>query len=72
MQFNWSRIQISMIEPNISTPNHLIQHHVEAKTIHLTHFPTLEQIAYIFTKALGRKKFEKVRMQLGMSDVPSD
>ena len=54
---------------HINTKYHLIRHHVEAKTIHLTHCPTSEQIAYISTKALGREKF---RMQLGMSDVPSD
>ena len=56
----------------INTKYHLIRHHVEAKTIHLTHCSTSEQIADIFTKALGREKFENFRMQLGMSDVPSD
>ena len=57
---------------HIDTKYNLIRHHVEAKTIHLTHCPTSQKIAYIFTKALGREKFEKFRMQLGMSDVPSD
>ena len=57
---------------HINTNYHLIRHHVEAKTIHLTHCSTSKQIADIFTKALGREKFEKFRMQLGMSDVPSD
>ena len=38
----------------------LIQHHVQAKTIHVTHFPTFEQITVIFTKALGREKLEKI------------
>ena len=57
---------------HINTKYHLIRHQVEAKTIHLTHCYTLEQIADIFTKALGREKFEKFRMQLGMSDLPSD
>ena len=57
---------------HINTKYHLIQHHVEDKTIHLTHCPTSEQIADIFTKALGCEKFENFRMQLGMSDVPSD
>ena len=32
---------------HINTKYHLIRHHVEAKTIHLTHCPTLEQIAYL-------------------------
>ena len=57
---------------HINTKYHLIQHHVEAKTIHLTHCPTSEQIADIFTKALGREKFEKFKMLLGMSDDPLD
>ena len=57
---------------HINTKYHLIRHHVEAKTIHLTHCPTSEQIADIFTKALGHENFENFRMQLGMSDVPSD
>ena len=57
---------------HINTKYHLIRHHVEAKTIHLTHCPTSEQIADIFTKAVGREKFEKFRMQLGMLDVPLD
>ena len=57
---------------DINTNYHLIRHHVEAKTIHLTHCPTLEQIADIFTKALGHEKFENFRIQLGMSNVPLD
>eukprot|EP00253_Pinus_taeda_P021111 PITA_21111 len=39
---------------HINTKYHLIRHHVEAKTIHLRHYSTNEQIADIFTKALGR------------------
>ena len=57
---------------HINTKYHLIRHHFEAKTIHLNHFSTSEQIADIFTKALGREKFEKFRMMLGMTNVPSD
>ena len=57
---------------HINTKYHLIRRHVEAKTIHLTHCPTSEHIADIFTKALGREKFEKFRSLLGMSDVPSN
>ena len=57
---------------HINTKYHLIRHHVESKTIHLTNCSTSEKIVYIFTKALGREKFENFRMQLGMSDVPSD
>eukprot|EP00253_Pinus_taeda_P015320 PITA_15320 len=43
---------------HINTKYHLIQHHVEAKTIHLRHCSTNEQIADIFTKALRREKLE--------------
>jgi len=43
---------------HINTKYHLIQHHVEAKTIHLHHCSTNEQILDIFTKALGREKLE--------------
>ena len=42
---------------HINTKYHLIQHHVVAKTIHLTHCPTSEQIVDIFTKALGHENF---------------
>jgi len=57
---------------HINTKYHLIRHHVEAKTIHLTHCATSKQIVDIFTKALENEKFEKVRPLLGMSNVPSD
>jgi L-rhamnose isomerase len=57
---------------HINTKYHLIQHHVEAKTIHLNHCSTSEKIVDIFTKDLGREKFEKFRMMLGMTNVPSD
>ena len=36
---------------HINTKYRFIWHHVEAKTIHLTHCSTSEQIADIFTKA---------------------
>ena len=57
---------------HINTKYHLIRHHVEAKTIHLTHCPTSEKIVDIFTKALGHEKLEKFRMLLHMSNDPSD
>eukprot|EP00253_Pinus_taeda_P024851 PITA_24851 len=40
---------------HINTKYHLIQHHVEAKTIHLRHYSTNEQIVDIFTKVLLRE-----------------
>jgi len=51
---------------------HMIRHHVEAKTIHLPHYSTNEKIVDIFTKALGREKFERFIMILGHSNTPSD
>eukprot|EP00253_Pinus_taeda_P035931 PITA_35931 len=57
---------------HINTKYHLIRHHVEAKTIHLSHCSTNEQIADIFTKALGREKLEQFRMMLGLTNIPSD
>eukprot|EP00253_Pinus_taeda_P002719 PITA_02719 len=57
---------------HINIKYHLIQHHVEAKTIHLCHCSTNEQIADIITKALGREKVERLRMMLGLTNIPSD
>jgi hypothetical protein len=57
---------------HINTKYHLIRYHVEAKTIHLRHCSTNEQIVDIFTKALGRENFEKFRMMLGLTNTPSD
>jgi hypothetical protein len=49
---------------NINKKYHLIRHHVEDKAIHLILCSTIEQITDIFTKALGREKFEKFRKML--------
>eukprot|EP00253_Pinus_taeda_P019260 PITA_19260 len=57
---------------HINTKYHMIRHHVEAKTIHLHHCSTNEQIVDIFTKALGREKIERFRMVLGLTNIPSD
>jgi len=57
---------------HINTKYHLIRHHVEANTIHLRHCSTNEQIADIFTKALGREKFERFRTMLRLTNIPSD
>jgi hypothetical protein len=57
---------------NINTKYHLIQYHVEAKTIHLRHCSTNEKIAEIFTKTLGREKFEKFIMMFGLTHTPLD
>eukprot|EP00253_Pinus_taeda_P019820 PITA_19820 len=57
---------------HINTKYHLIQHHVEAKAIHLRHCSANEQIADIFTKVLGGEKLERFRMMLGLTNIPSD
>eukprot|EP00253_Pinus_taeda_P011707 PITA_11707 len=57
---------------HINTKYHLIRHHFEAKTIHLRHCSTNEQIVDIFTKALGREKLEIFRTMLGLTNIPSD
>ena len=57
---------------HITTKYHLIRHHVEAKTVHLRQCSTNEQIANIFTKDLGREKFERIRTMLGLINTPSD
>ena len=44
---------------HINTKYHLIRHHVEAKTIHLCQCSKNEKIVDIFTKAIGREKFER-------------
>eukprot|EP00253_Pinus_taeda_P014000 PITA_14000 len=56
---------------HINIKYHLIRHNVEAKTINLRHCSTNEQIADIFTKALGREKLERFRMMLGLTNIPS-
>lgn len=43
---------------HINTKYHMIRYHVEAKTIHLRHCSTSEQIANIFTKQLGKKELK--------------
>eukprot|EP00253_Pinus_taeda_P018646 PITA_18646 len=57
---------------HINTKYHLIRHHVEAKTIHLRHCFTNEQIADIFTKSLGREKLERFKTMLGLTNIPLD
>jgi hypothetical protein len=57
---------------HINTNYLVIRYHVEAKTINLRHCSTTENTTNIFTKVLGRGKFEKFRMMLGLTDTPSD
>ena len=55
---------------HINNKYHLIQPHVEDKTINFIHYFTSEKIANIFTKALGRENFEKFKMMLGLTHTP--
>ena len=57
---------------HINTKYHLIRHHVEAKIVHLRHCSTNDQVVDMFTKALGREKFERFRNMLGLTNTPSD
>jgi hypothetical protein len=57
---------------HINTKYHLIRCHVEAKTIHLRHCSTNDQIADIFTKVLRREKIDKFKMMLGITNTPSN
>jgi hypothetical protein len=57
---------------HINKKHHTIQYHVEAKTIHLRHCSTNEQIMDIFTKVFGREKFEKFKMMFGLTNTPLD
>jgi len=55
---------------HINIKYHPIRHHIEAKTIHLIHCSTSEQIADIFTKVIRRRKFEKFKKMLGLTNTP--
>eukprot|EP00253_Pinus_taeda_P032392 PITA_32392 len=57
---------------HINTKYHLIRHHVDAKTIHLHHCSTNEQIVDIFTKTFGREKFKRFKTMLGLINIPLD
>lgn len=42
---------------------------VEAKELSLNYVPTAENMADMFTKALGTQRFERLREMLGVEDV---
>ena len=50
----------------------MIQHHGEAKTVHLKHCSFNEQIAYILSKAVGREKIENFINIYGLTNTPLD
>ena len=73
LQFNWPRIQNSMIEPNISTPNTTLFDIMLRPKPFIWHIVLLHSKLQIsLLKHWGCQKFENFKMQLGMSDVPSD
>jgi len=57
---------------HINTKYHLIHHYAKAKGIHLRHGSKNEKIVDIFIESLGREKFERFRMMLGLTKIPSD
>lgn len=55
---------------HINNKYYFIRHYVEAKVTHMTHCSNSEKITDTFSKALVCEMFEKIRMLLGMWDVP--
>ena len=54
---------------NIDVRHYFLRDNVEKGSIVLTYYPTEEQIADIFTKALSKDKFESNRLKLGMMNL---
>ena len=54
---------------HIDTKYHFIRECIEMGTIEMEHVSTQDQLADIFTKALGRVKFKEMRQRLGMREV---
>ena len=50
---------------------HIVREKLQAGIIRPTHVPTLLQIADIFTKALGKEQFVKLRDKLGVLNLHS-
>ena len=51
---------------HIDIRHHFLRDHVNKGDIKMTHIETEYNIAYIFTKPLGSKRFAKLRLDLGM------
>jgi hypothetical protein len=54
---------------HIEVHYHFIKKKVITKEINLIHVSTKDQVAHIFTKALGTDKLRKFRKMLGMLEV---
>ena len=51
---------------HIDTQFHFVKEKVQSKEIHLVYCNTCGNVAYIFTKPLGKIKFEMFRVMLGI------
>ena len=54
---------------HIEVHYHFIQERVLSSDIDLVYVNTEEQVAYIFTKALGAKKLQRFRAMLGVHEL---
>ena len=52
---------------HIDINHHFIKEAVQAGTISVSHCPTVDMLADIFTKQLSRTQFEKLRSRLGLT-----
>jgi hypothetical protein len=57
---------------HVEVRHHFIREKILSKEISLEFVPTGEQLADVFTKALGRVAFEKIRRQLGLVKINAD
>ena len=54
---------------HIDTRYHFIRQCIEDKNIEIVFIRTENQLVDIFTKALGRIKFQEMRSQIGVSNI---
>ena len=54
---------------HIDTRYHFIQQCIEDKNIEIVFIRTENQLPDIFTKALGRMKFQQMRSRIGVSNI---
>jgi hypothetical protein len=48
---------------------HFIRNCLADRTVSATYINTADQLAYIFTKALGRVKFQELRARIGIVQI---
>ncbi|XP_019057753.1 PREDICTED: uncharacterized protein LOC109116558 [Tarenaya hassleriana] len=54
---------------HIEVDCHFLRHHLSNRNIITRHVPTGDQLADIFTKALGKKEFHRFLLKLGIHDI---